>query len=49
MNGSTKYEAINPEAFIQLYQLTGSETTLPPEIRHRLYVRLNLEDYVKRD
>ncbi len=34
---------------IQIYQVTGHETTLPPEIRRRLYARFSLEDYVNKD
>lgn len=34
---------------IQLCKLTDAETSLPSETRHRLYARLNLEDYDKKD
>lgn len=34
---------------IQLYQMTDRDETLPPEMRRRLYARLNLEDYGKKD
>ncbi len=32
---------------IELYQETGEETHLPDDVRERLYLRLNLEDYLK--
>ena len=32
---------------IELYQETGEDTPLPQDVRERLYVRLNLEDYLK--
>ncbi len=32
---------------IELYQETGEETHLPDDARERLYLRLNLEDYLK--
>jgi len=34
---------------IQLCKLTDAEISLPSETRHRLYARLNLEDYDKKD
>lgn len=34
---------------IQLYQVDGRETTLPHDIRKRLFARLNLDDYVSED
>ena len=32
---------------IELYQETDEETHLPQDVRERLYIRLNLEDYMK--
>jgi anti-sigma factor RsiW len=34
---------------IQLYQVPDNEIKIPPETRQRLYTRLNLEDYGKKD
>jgi anti-sigma factor RsiW len=31
---------------VELYQETAEDTTLPADVRQRLYVRLNLEDYM---
>lgn len=32
---------------IELYQETSEETELPDDVRERLYLRLNLDDYLK--
>ena len=32
---------------VELYQETGEETQLPEDVRERLFLRLNLEDYLK--
>lgn len=32
---------------IELYQETDEDPSLPPEVRERLYLRLNLDDYLK--
>lgn len=32
---------------VELYQETGEETHLPEDVRERLFLRLNLEDYLK--
>jgi hypothetical protein len=32
---------------IELYQETGEETHLPDDVRERLFLRLNLEDFLK--
>jgi hypothetical protein len=34
---------------IQLYQVRDRDEALPPEMRRRLYARLNLEDYAKKE
>ncbi len=34
---------------IELYQETGEEASLPEDVRERLYLRLNLEDYLKEE
>jgi len=34
---------------IHLYQSDGRDTHLPTEVRHRLFSRLELDDYVTRD
>jgi predicted anti-sigma-YlaC factor YlaD len=32
---------------IELYQETGGDANLPDDVRERLYLRLNLDDYLK--
>ena len=32
---------------VELYHETAAETQLPEDVRNRLYIRLNLEDYRK--
>lgn len=32
---------------VELYHETASETTIPDDVRQRLYKKLNLEDYLK--
>lgn len=32
---------------VELYQETAEDTQMPDEVRERLYLRLNLEDYMK--
>ncbi len=32
---------------VELYQETGEETHVPDDVRERLYLRLNLEDFLK--
>lgn len=32
---------------VELYQETAGETDMPVEVRERLYLKLNLEDYLK--
>ena len=34
---------------IHLYQMDGQETTLPHDIRKRLFASLDLDDYVSKD
>ncbi len=34
---------------IELYQETDEDTSLPEDVRERLYLRLNLEDYLKEE
>lgn len=34
---------------IQLYQITGRETHVPEVVHERLFARLNLEDYAKKE
>lgn len=34
---------------IHLYQVTARDTILPPDMRRRLYAKLDLEDYAKKD
>ncbi len=34
---------------IELYQETDEDTPLPEDVRERLYLRLNLEDYLKEE
>jgi anti-sigma factor (TIGR02949 family) len=34
---------------IEICQVTGRETKLPPEMRYRLYAQFNLDDYVEKD
>lgn len=33
---------------VSLYKVTSSETTMPDEVRQRLYHRLELDDFLKR-
>lgn len=33
---------------IYLYQTTSQQATVPPEVRERLYQRLNLDDWIRK-
>jgi anti-sigma factor RsiW len=33
---------------VELYQVFAEDTQMPAEVRERLYLRLNLEDYLKK-